>query len=64
MYGFAGYGTNPYASSRRIGGIAILAIIGTRTVTLFTNFIQTVTAFTNFQRTVKAKTNQSQNTPL
>jgi hypothetical protein len=41
-----------------------LAIIGTRTVTLFTNFIQTVTAFTNFQRTVKAKTNQSQNTPL
>jgi hypothetical protein len=57
MYGFSGYATNAYGSSRREGGqtvIAILAIVGTRTVTLFTRFL----------RTVVAMTNQNQNTPI
>jgi hypothetical protein len=57
MYGFSGYGTNSYASPRQTSGnsvIAILAIVGTRTVTLFTNFLRTVVAFTN----------QNQDTPI
>jgi hypothetical protein len=67
MYGFSGYGTNPYGSLRQEGKksvVAILAIVGTRTVTLFTNFVGTVLAMTNFNRTVKAKTNASQDVPL
>jgi hypothetical protein len=57
MYGFSGYGTNSYASRRQEAPVsvrAVLAIIGTRTVILFTNFLRTVVALTN----------QNRNTPI
>lgn len=53
MYAFTGYGTNEYAGLRQEPQKGIVSIIGTRTVTAFTNFTRGVVALTNFIRTVR-----------
>jgi len=62
MYGFSGYGTNEYGSSREAGFLKkISAAVAQRTVVLFTNFAGTITAMTNYIRTVALATNHERN---